>query len=103
VWFQIAVGTDDVYKTAEAVKAFGGKLTREPGPLPGISTKITACLDPDGWKSVCGCLYKLLFFFLWNLGYLISLCNCVLFILSSNSALQILSLTVGFSGFCRQC
>lgn len=49
---QIAIGTDDVYKTAEAVKLFGGKITREPGPLPGISTKITACLDPDGWKSV---------------------------------------------------
>lgn len=28
-------------------------ITREPGPLPGINTKITACLDPDGWKSVC--------------------------------------------------
>ncbi|KAL4563906.1 hypothetical protein LXL04_027954 [Taraxacum kok-saghyz] len=49
---QIAIGTDDVYKTAEAVKLFGGKITREPGPLPGISTKITACLDPDGWKTV---------------------------------------------------
>ncbi|KAG6739670.1 hypothetical protein POTOM_057284 [Populus tomentosa] len=49
---QIAIGTDDVYKTAEAVKLFGGKVTREPGPLPGISTKITACLDPDGWKTV---------------------------------------------------
>ena len=49
---QIAIGTDDVYKTAEAIKLFGGKITREPGPLPGISTKITACLDPDGWKSV---------------------------------------------------
>nr|VDD01416.1 unnamed protein product [Brassica rapa] len=49
---QIAIGTNDVYKTAEAVKLFGGKITREPGPLPGISTKITACLDPDGWKSV---------------------------------------------------
>jgi lactoylglutathione lyase len=49
---QIAVGTNDVYKTAEAVKSFGGKITREPGPLPGINTKITACLDPDGWKSV---------------------------------------------------
>ncbi|CAA7014931.1 unnamed protein product [Microthlaspi erraticum] len=49
---QIAIGTDDVYKTAEAVKLFGGKITREPGPLPGLSTKITACLDPDGWKSV---------------------------------------------------
>lgn len=49
---QIAVGTDDVYKTAEAVKLYGGKIIREPGPLPGINTKITACLDPDGWKSV---------------------------------------------------
>jgi hypothetical protein len=50
---QIAIGTDDVYKTAEAIKLSTGKLTREPGPLPGINTKITACLDPDGWKTVC--------------------------------------------------
>ncbi|KAH9762475.1 putative lactoylglutathione lyase [Citrus sinensis] len=50
---QIAIGTDDVYKTAEAIKLFGGKVTREPGPLPGINTKITACLDPDGWKTTC--------------------------------------------------
>ncbi|KAL6517047.1 hypothetical protein OROHE_018007 [Orobanche hederae] len=49
---QIAIGTDDVYQTAEAVRLCGGKITREPGPLPGISTKITACLDPDGWKMV---------------------------------------------------
>ncbi|KAF3446043.1 hypothetical protein FNV43_RR11221 [Rhamnella rubrinervis] len=49
---QIAIGTDDVYKTAEAIRLSGGTITREPGPLPGINTKITACLDPDGWKSV---------------------------------------------------
>ncbi|XP_047329912.1 lactoylglutathione lyase GLX1-like [Impatiens glandulifera] len=50
---QIAIGTDDVYKTAEVIKRHGGgKITREPGPLPGINTKITACLDPDGWKTV---------------------------------------------------
>ncbi|KAL9261131.1 putative lactoylglutathione lyase, chloroplastic [Drosera capensis] len=49
---QIAIGTDDVYKTAEAVRLAGGKITREPGPLLGINTKITACLDPDGWKTV---------------------------------------------------
>lgn len=44
-----------MYKTAEAIKlsGCGGKVTREPGPLPGINTKITACLDPDGWKTVC--------------------------------------------------
>jgi hypothetical protein len=53
VSFQIAIGTDDVYKTAEVVRQNGGQITREPGPLPGISTKITACTDPDGWKSVC--------------------------------------------------
>lgn len=49
---QIAIGTDDVYKTAEVVKLFGGEIVLEPGPLPVINTKITACLDPDGWKSV---------------------------------------------------
>ncbi|KAH7440043.1 hypothetical protein KP509_04G088800 [Ceratopteris richardii] len=49
---QVALGTDDVYKTAEAVRQAGGKLTREPGPLPGINTRIFACLDPDGWKTV---------------------------------------------------
>ena len=26
----------DVYKTAEAIRAAGGKITREPGPLPGL-------------------------------------------------------------------
>ncbi|KAE9602053.1 hypothetical protein Lal_00040753 [Lupinus albus] len=53
---QIAVGTDDVYKTAELVKKVieevGGKITREPGPLPGLNTKITSFLDPEGWKNV---------------------------------------------------
>lgn len=49
---QIAIGTDDVYKTAEAVRLGGGKVIREPGPLPILNTKIMACLDPDGWKTV---------------------------------------------------
>ncbi|PSS36097.1 Lactoylglutathione lyase [Actinidia chinensis var. chinensis] len=49
---QIAIGTNDVYKTAEVIKLSEGKVTREPGPLPGINTKITACVDPDGWKTV---------------------------------------------------
>lgn len=50
--FQIAIGTNDVYKTAEVIKLCGGEITLEPGPLPGINTKITACVDPDGWKAV---------------------------------------------------
>nr|QIC53432.1 glyoxalase [Hemerocallis fulva]UZT75472.1 glyoxalase [Hemerocallis sp. DN-2022a] len=53
---QIAIGTEDVYKSAEAVdlvtKEHGGKITRQPGPIPGINTKITSFLDPDGWKTV---------------------------------------------------
>ncbi|XP_040379984.1 lactoylglutathione lyase GLX1-like [Oryza brachyantha] len=49
---QIAISTDDVYKTAEVIRQNDGQITREPGPLPGINTKITACTDPDGWKTV---------------------------------------------------
>ncbi|KAK8505331.1 hypothetical protein V6N11_057660 [Hibiscus sabdariffa] len=33
-------------------KLCGGTVFREPGRLPGINTKITARLDPDGRKSV---------------------------------------------------
>jgi len=49
---QVAISTKDVYKTADQIKACGGKVTREPGPVPGIGTKIVACTDPDGWKVV---------------------------------------------------
>lgn len=49
---QIAIGTNDVYKTTEAIKLYGGKIIREPGPIPGINTKVVVCLDPDGWKLV---------------------------------------------------
>ncbi|KAK7379984.1 hypothetical protein VNO78_32291 [Psophocarpus tetragonolobus] len=49
---QITIGTDDVYKTAEAIKLAGGKIISEPGPVPVIRTKITSCVDPDGWKTV---------------------------------------------------
>lgn len=37
---------------AEQIKAAGGTITREPGPVPGIGTKIVATTDPDGWKVV---------------------------------------------------
>ncbi|XP_078176014.1 glyoxalase/bleomycin resistance protein/dioxygenase superfamily protein [Carex rostrata] len=53
---QVAISTEDVYKSAEVVdittKELGGKITRQPGPIPGLNTKITAFLDPDGWKTV---------------------------------------------------
>lgn len=53
---QVAISTEDVYKSAQAIelvtKELGGKITRQPGPLPGINTKITSFVDPDGWKVV---------------------------------------------------
>ncbi|KAK1280056.1 Lactoylglutathione lyase [Acorus gramineus] len=53
---QVAISTQDVYKSAEAVnlvtRELGGKITRQPGPIPGLNTKITSFLDPDGWKVV---------------------------------------------------
>jgi lactoylglutathione lyase len=53
---QVAISTDDVYKSGEVVnlvtQELGGKVTRQPGPIPGLNTKITAFLDPDGWKTV---------------------------------------------------
>ncbi|KAL6990765.1 lactoylglutathione lyase [Sarracenia purpurea var. burkii] len=53
---QVAISTNDVYKSAEAVnlviQELGGKITRLPGPIPGINTKITSFIDPDGWKTV---------------------------------------------------
>ena len=30
----------------------GGKITRPPGPIPIINTKIVAFVDPDGWETV---------------------------------------------------
>ncbi|KAL8136770.1 hypothetical protein V2J09_002771 [Rumex salicifolius] len=54
--YGVAISTDDVYKSAEAVNVvtqeLGGKITRQPGPIPGINTKITSFLDPDGWKTI---------------------------------------------------
>jgi lactoylglutathione lyase len=41
-----------VYKTGDQIKAAGGKLTREPGPIPGINTKVLATTDPGGAAAV---------------------------------------------------
>ena len=46
----IAIGVDDIYATCEAVKAAGGKVTREPGPVKGGTTVIAFIEDPDGYK-----------------------------------------------------
>ena len=46
----IAIGVDNIYATCEAVKAAGGKVTREPGPVKGGTTVIAFIEDPDGYK-----------------------------------------------------
>jgi lactoylglutathione lyase len=46
----IAIEVDDVGKSCEAVRARGGKVTREPGPVKGGSSVIAFVEDPDGYK-----------------------------------------------------
>ncbi len=45
----IAIGVDDIYKTCDAIKAVGGNVTREAGPVKGGSTEIAFVKDPDGY------------------------------------------------------
>ena len=45
-----AFAVDDVYKTCEQVKAKGGTVTREAGPVKGGTTVIAFVEDPDGYK-----------------------------------------------------
>jgi lactoylglutathione lyase len=46
----IAIGTEDIYATCNAIKAAGGNVTREPGPVKGGNTHIAFVTDPDGYK-----------------------------------------------------
>ncbi|MCC7122062.1 MAG: lactoylglutathione lyase [Gammaproteobacteria bacterium] len=46
----IAIGVDDVYATCERVRARGGKIVREAGPMKGGRTVLAFVEDPDGYK-----------------------------------------------------
>jgi lactoylglutathione lyase len=46
----LAIGVPDVYKTCDNVKAQGGTVTREAGPVKGGTTVIAFVQDPDGYK-----------------------------------------------------
>ncbi len=46
----IAFSTNDIYKTCEQVKALGGKIAREPGPMKHGTTIIAFLEDPNGYK-----------------------------------------------------
>ncbi|MEX2241256.1 MAG: lactoylglutathione lyase [Burkholderiales bacterium] len=46
----VAIEVDNAAKTCEAVRAKGGKVTREAGPVKGGTTVIAFVEDPDGYK-----------------------------------------------------
>jgi lactoylglutathione lyase len=46
----IAIEVPDAYKACEAIKAKGGVVVREAGPVKGGSTVIAFVEDPDGYK-----------------------------------------------------
>ena len=46
----IAIGVEDAYAACEKIRANGGNVTREPGPVKGGSTVIAFVTDPDGYK-----------------------------------------------------
>jgi lactoylglutathione lyase len=47
----LAVGVPDVAAACERVRAVGGKVTREPGPVKFGTTIIAFVEDPDGYKT----------------------------------------------------
>jgi lactoylglutathione lyase len=46
----LAVSVPDAYQACEAVKAKGGRVTREAGPMKHGTTVIAFVEDPDGYK-----------------------------------------------------
>ncbi len=46
----VAVGVDDIHAAVERVRAAGGKVTREPGPMKHGTTVIAFVQDPTGYK-----------------------------------------------------
>ncbi len=46
----LAIEVDDVYKAAKKIRAGGGKIIREPGPMNAGTTLIAFVADPDGYE-----------------------------------------------------
>jgi lactoylglutathione lyase len=46
----VALEVDDVYKACEEIRARGGNVTREPGPMKSGTTILAFVDDPDGYK-----------------------------------------------------
>lgn len=46
----IAIGVDDVYEACDKIKASGGNVVREAGPMKGGKSILAFVEDPDGYK-----------------------------------------------------
>ena len=46
----VAIGTDDIHATVERIRAAGGKVVREPGPMKHGTTVIAFVEDPNGYR-----------------------------------------------------
>lgn len=46
----IAIEVDDVYAACEKIRAQGGHIVREPGPMQHGTTVLAFVEDPDGYK-----------------------------------------------------
>jgi lactoylglutathione lyase len=46
----IALGVDDIHAVCDRIRAAGGAITREPGPMKHGTTVIAFVQDPDGYK-----------------------------------------------------
>lgn len=46
----LAIAVDDVYQACDKIRAAGGRITREPGPMKHGSTVLAFVEDPDGYK-----------------------------------------------------
>jgi lactoylglutathione lyase len=46
----VAVGVADIHAVCDRIRAAGGRITREPGPMKHGTTVIAFVQDPDGYK-----------------------------------------------------
>jgi len=46
----IAIGVDDVYAACERIRAGGGKIVRDAGPMKGSGRVLAFVEDPDGYR-----------------------------------------------------
>ena len=46
----LAIEVDDVYLAADKIRAQGGKIIREPGPMNAGTTLLAFVADPDGYE-----------------------------------------------------